>query len=417
MHTKIIFHIDVNSAFLSWEAVRRLERGEQTDLREIPSAVGGDIKKRKGIILAKSVGAKRFGINTGETVTSALQKCPSLVIVPPCHVFYSQASASFMDFLKLHLPCIEQYSIDECFADLSGCEKIYKDPVETADMLRENIKNKLGFTVNIGISENKLLAKMASEFEKPNRTHTLFKKEIAEKMWPLPIEDLFMVGRKTAVQLRQCGITTIGELALTDRDFLIGRFKNARGLMLHEYANGTDVSEVVPQAPMPKSIGNSTTLSADIISANRAHLVLLSLSETVTARMRQQHLIGDVVSIGIKTNDFKYYSKQIKLAQPTHITSEVYKISKNLFDEMWQGQHIRHLGVSVGNLQDDGMRQPSFFDNIEWDKYHKIDMAIDGIREIYGSGIIKRAGFLDSDISHMTGTKQDEGAPLMRSHL
>ncbi len=417
MDAKIILHIDVNSAFLSWEAVKRLEAGEKTDLRDIPSAVGGDVKKRKGIILAKSHPAKRFGVMTGETIASALKKCPSLVIVPPSHSFYTQASASLIEYLELRLPCIEQYSIDECFADLTGCERIYEDPVAAADMLREGIKKDLGFTVNIGVSENKLLAKMASELEKPDKTHTLFKNEIEAKMWPLPVEELFMVGLKTALALRQCGVTTIGELARTDPDFLIRHFKNAHGLMLHAYANGIDASEVIAQTPMPKNIGNSTTLAQDVVSAARAHLVLLSLCETVGARMRRKHLVGDVVSVGIKTNGFKSFSKQTKTARPTHITNELHAIAVRLFDEMWQGEHLRHLGVSVGNLSDDGSCQPSFFDNIKWDKYHKIDKAIDGIRETYGSEIIKRAGLLDPDADHMAGTKQYEGAPLMRSNL
>jgi DNA polymerase-4 len=379
--------------------------------------VGGDVLKRKGIILAKSTPAKRFGITTGETIASALKKCPALVIVPPDHGFYTQASISLMDHLTQRLPCIEQYSIDECFADLSGCKTIYPDPVAAADMLRDSIRTKLGFTVNIGVSENKLLAKMASELEKPDKTHTLFKYEIERKMWPLPIEELFMVGRRTALALRQCNITTIGELAHASPDFLIRRFKNARGLMLHAYANGIDASEVLAQARAPKSIGNSTTLAADIVSAERAHLVLLSLCETIGARMRRSGLSGDVVSIGIKTNDFRYFSRQAKTPLPTQITDEIYATATRLFNEMWRGEHIRHLGVSVGNLSGEASCQPSFFDNIKWDKYHKMDTAIDMIRETYGNGIITRAGFLDSDVSHMTGTKQDEGAPLMRSHL
>ncbi len=417
MIENMIFHIDVNSAFLSWEAVRRLEYGEKTDLRDIPSIVGGDIKKRRGIVLAKSISAKKFGIKTGETIYSALKKCPFLTIVPPNHDFYQKASACFIDYLRARLPLVEQYSIDECFADVTSDKNITENPIHAADDLRKEISNKLGFTVNIGISENKLLAKMASEFEKPDKTHTLFKDEIKYKMWPLPIEELFMVGRKTAVELRQCGITTIGQLANYNKDALIRRFKYARGTMLYEYANGIDHSAVISNMPLPKSIGNSTTIASDIASEEDAFLVLLSLCETVGARLRKKNLVGSTISVSIKTNDFKYYSKQIKIPYATYITNAIYQYAKSIFSTIWNGEKIRHIGVSISDLNEDITRQNSFFDNNEWEKYTKMDNAIDNLRDIYGKDIIKRAGFLETNLSHMTGNKQDGNETGLRSHL
>ena len=214
---RVIFHIDVNSAFLSWEAVYRLYHlGGTVDLRKEVSAVGGDMAMRHGIILAKSIPAKKYHIKTGETILEARQKCPDLMLVPPNYRLYEQCSKAFMDILRKYSPSVEQYSIDEAFVDMTGTDKLWGSPMEAANRLKNEIRDTLGFTVNIGISENKLLAKMASDFEKPDRVHTLWKSEIRKKMWPLPVSDLFFVGRATAKKLFSLGIQTIGQLAQAD---------------------------------------------------------------------------------------------------------------------------------------------------------------------------------------------------------
>ena len=238
---KLIFHVDVNSAYLSWEAARRVANGEP-DLRLIPSAIGGDPEKRTGVILAKSIPAKQFQITTGEPVGLALRKCPDLVLAKPDFKLYVQCSRAFLAVCKKYAPVVEQVSIDECFCDFDNTERIYPDPLELACRIKDEIRDTLGFTVNVGISENKLLAKMASDFEKPDKVHTLYQREIAEKMWPLPVGELFTVGKATAERLTRARVRSIGDLARTDLETLTRMFGPRLGGHLHRYANGIDPS-------------------------------------------------------------------------------------------------------------------------------------------------------------------------------
>ena len=262
----VIFHIDVNSAFLSWTAIEQLKNGSTVDLRTIPAIIGGDREIRHGIVLAKSISAKTFGIKTGEPVAHALRKCESLVITRPDHAMYRQYSKQLMTLLRTFTPDIEQLSIDECFLDFTPIAYQYESPIAGATLISKTVKEQLGFTVNIGIAPNKLLAKMASDFEKPDRIHTLWKEEIPKKLWPLPIEDLYMVGKSSSTRLRSLGITTIGELAHTDKDFLMREFKS-HGLLMWEYANGIAPAEVHSTVEKLKGVGNSTTLEI-----GRAHV-------------------------------------------------------------------------------------------------------------------------------------------------
>lgn len=236
---KIIFHIDVNSAYLSWTAIKLLRDGSNTDLRKIPAIVGGDMSKRHGVVLAKSMSAARYGIRTGEPITDALRKCASLTIVPPEHHYYSVCSHQLLDLLHHYTPSISQYSIDECFAEYVPVPGDNGDPVKAAHIIKDVIRNKLGFTVNVGISTNRLLAKMASDFEKPDKVHTLFPEEIPVKMWPLPVKDLFMVGRSSASKLELLGIKTIGDLAKMDPTLIEAHLKS-HGRTIWEYANGIE---------------------------------------------------------------------------------------------------------------------------------------------------------------------------------
>ncbi|MBO7667373.1 MAG: DNA polymerase IV, partial [Firmicutes bacterium] len=217
MTEKIIYHVDVNSAFLSWEACYRMEHlGEEQDLRDLPSAVAGDSQARHGVILAKSTPAKLMGVKTGEPVWQARRKCPGLILVPANYGLYVAASRRFIALLKDYAPVVEQYSIDEAYADVTGCRRLYGDPVQAAYELKDRIHRELGFTVNVGVSCNKLLAKMAGELEKPDKVHTLFPEQIGEKMWPLPVGELFSVGPARRGRLEQIGVTTIGQLARMD---------------------------------------------------------------------------------------------------------------------------------------------------------------------------------------------------------
>lgn len=400
----VIFHIDVNSAFLSWEAVYRLHHlGGRVDLREEVAAVGGDVAMRHGIILAKSIPAKKYRIKTGESIMEALQKCPNLKLVPPNYGLYERCSAAFMDILRQYSPCVEQYSVDEAFMDMTGTEGLWGDPVTAADRIRNQIRDELGFTVNIGISENKLLAKMASDFEKPDRVHTLWRDEIETKMWPLPVSDLFFVGRATARKLLNMGIHTIGELAVTDPAILRSHLKK-HGELIFAFANGMDVSAVQPQAPANKGYGNSTTIAFDVTDASTAKLVLLALAETVGTRLRAAGVRAEVIAVGIKNFELQYASHQMTLHNATNITMEIYQYASMLFDALWDGTAIRHLGIHTSRVRDGmDMRQMDMFDGNDYEKLAEADKTIDRIRMRYGNDSVMRAVFAGSRIDHMSG--------------
>ena len=400
----VIFHIDVNSAFLSWEAVYRLHHlGGKEDLREKVSAVGGDMAMRHGIILAKSIPAKKFHIKTGETILEAKQKCPELILVPPNYGLYEKCSKAFMDILRQYSPTVEQYSVDEAFVDMTGTEGLWGDPVTAAYRIKDQIRDILGFTVNIGISENKLLAKMASDFQKPDRVHTLWRNEIEIKMWPLPGSDLFFVGRATAKKLFSLGIHTIGELAHADPHLLKAHLKK-HGEVIWAFSRGMDVSVVQSEAPANKGYGNSTTIAFDVTDASTAKLVLLALAETVGTRLRAAKVRAEVIAVGIKTYDLSYASHQMTLQNATNITIEIHRCACQLFDELWDGSPIRHLGIHTSRVKDGfNMRQLDMFDTTDYEKLEKMDAAVDRIRGRYGIDSVKRAAFVGSPIDHMSG--------------
>lgn len=392
--SRIIFHIDVNSAYLSWTAVSLLKKGEQIDLRTIPSAIGGSVEERHGIILAKSTPAKKYGIVTGEPIMRALQKCPQLTVYPPDFALYSQCSHAMFDILSEYSDRIEPFSVDEGFLDYTGMESLFGPPVETAKAIQKRIFRELGFTVNIGISTNKLLAKMAGELEKPNKCLTLFPEEIEAKLWPLPIEELFMVGRRTAPRLRKMGIRTIGELAAYPPLLLEREFKSF-GKLLHAYANGMDDSPVAPADTVSesKSIGNSTTTPFNVTDHETAHKILLALSETVSMRLRQEGLCAEEIAVTLKTADFQVYSHQKQLTNAIDCTNAVYAAATETFDEIWKGEPLRLLGVRAGRLCREDCVQLSLLGQ-DWSKQKKADAAMDAIRKKYGKDSIHRSTFL-----------------------
>lgn len=416
-YNRRIMHIDVNSAYLSWEAVYRLQHGASLDLRTIPSVVGGDPKTRHGIVLTKSIPAKKYKIKTGESLFSAFQKCPNLTVVPPHYDLYIQCSNSLMKLLEDYSPAIQRYSVDECFLDYTNMEPHFGDPVSAANRIKDRVKNELGFTVNIGISHNKLLAKMASDFKKPDAVHTLYPYEIKEKMWPLPVEDLFMVGRATAPKLHRLGIYTIGDLAKTSPKFLRLHLKS-QGILIWNFANGIENSPVTKAKSAPvKGIGNSTTISFDVTNIKTAHLILLSLVETVAMRLRNEECCAKLIGVYIKTNEFRHYSHQKKFEMETDCTNHIFKYACKLFDEAWNGEPIRHLGVRVSELCSNQLSQLSLFDASDIEKQKAIDKSIDELRLRYGSRAVVRASFLHSRLRPITGGIMEEDYPIMSSIL
>lgn len=362
------------------------------DLRTIPSVVGGDSTKRHGIVLAKSIPAKKYLIHTGETLYSALKKCPKLVIVPPNFEIYDDFHNKFVSILKQYSPSIEVASIDECYFDYTGSEEMYGDPIEFAYKLKDEIKTKLGFTVNIGVSENKLLAKMASDFSKPDKVHTLYKNEIKAKMWPLPIRELFMLGSKTEAKLISRGFKTIHDIAISD-PYVLSKLLGKHGFVLWEYANGIDNSKISTYHIL-KSISASETLAFDILSRQDAHKQLLKLSENVGTRLRQQCFNSSLIAIEIKNQHFEKYSHQKKLDVPINSTTHIYKNAKKVFDELWQGEPIRNLALSLGILSAGQCEQTNLFETSDNSKYENLDKAIDNLRNKYSKTTIKRATLL-----------------------
>lgn len=409
---RLIFHIDVNSAFLSWESVYRLkEDSSALDLRTIPSAVGGDSALRHGIVLAKSTPARAYGIVTGEPLVKALQKCPSLMVVPSRFEVYNEYSTELMKLLSDYTPDLEKFSIDEAFLDMTSTIHLFGSPLATANCIRERIQRELGFTVNIGIAPNKLLAKMASDFKKPNRCHTLFSSEIAAKMWPLPIGELFFVGRSAQKKLEGIGIHTIGELAACDVAHLKPLLGEKYGALIHSYACGVDNSPVEAKEPINKGYGNSITLSHDIEDFDSAFQVLLSLSETVGARLRADHVQCDCICVEIKDWDFHTQSHQTTLYSPTDSTSVIYESACKLLREFWNRTPLRLIGLRTTKISEDGFRQMSLFDTEQTEKKKEMEKAVDQIRSRFGTDSIKRASFLkkDSIVDHASGKEKHLG--------
>lgn len=395
---RLIFHVDINSAFLSWEAARRVANGEQ-DLRQIPAAIGGDRDKRTGVVLAKSIPAKKFGIKTGEPIGMALRKCPQLYLARPDFQLYEQCSRAFMNICREYAPVVEKYSIDECFLDMSGTHRLYPDPIEIANTIKDRIREELGFTVNVGISDCKILAKMASDFEKPDKVHTLFREEIPGKMWPLSVRDLFSVGGSTADKLEKARIRTIGDLAnrdLADLQRIVGV---KMGKQLHDFANGIDLSPVLAEPEEAKGYSISTTLEEDVVTQQQAYGVLLALADSVTARMRADGVKACCVAVSIRSNDFKNRSHQRRLMVPTDISKEVYQISRQLFGELWDGRTpLRLLGIALTELSHGEEVQLSLFQDERREKARRLDQTYDAIHSRFGSAAIMRGSSVQSGL-------------------
>lgn len=353
----------------------------------------------------KSLGAtavEYIGIAADES-GRVKEKCPDLVLVPPNYDLYNRSSKALIKLLSEYTDKIEQYSIDEAFLDMTGC---CQDPITTAYEIKNRVHAELGFTVNIGVSENKLLAKMASDFTKPDHVHTLWKSEMSEKMWHLPVGDLFYVGHASLYKLKKLGFHTIGELAAMDPAILRAHMKS-QGILIWQYANGIDESAVISSPPPAKGYGNSLTTPYDVMDCETARQYLLSLSETISARLRADGVKISVVSISLKDWDLRFYGHQITLSVPTDLTLEIYAAACRCLSELWNGIPLRHLGIHTSRVSSDPFRQMQFFETIDYEKYRKMEKTVDQIRKRFGMDSIKRACFLPSagsvEIDHMGG--------------
>ena len=424
---RTIFHVDVNSAFLSWSALKKLrDEPGSVDLRTIPSAVGGDVKTRHGIITAKSIPAKKYGVQTAEPVVKALQKCPQLVLVPPDFDTYREYSRKLMDILAQYSPMLQQMSIDEAYLDMS--DRIAPGDREAAIMwaryIREQVKRELGFTVNVGISTNKLLAKMASDFEKPDRTHTLYPDEVPSKMWPLPIDSLHGCGKSTAQKLQLVGINTIGEAAASDPMLLQSILGQKSGAYIYNSANGISRSPVVAEREQAKSISNERTLSEDVDRENyhtNGIPVIRELAEKVASRMQKKGLSGQTVTFQVKSSEFDRYSRQTSLSEASDRAEEIEAAALMLADRLLNGPDglfeagmtIRLIGVGVSRLTEKQIHQMDLFEwadrNLEEEKRKeekrrvtaeenekrkakqaRLDKMMEMINNRYGTGTVKK---------------------------
>ena len=392
---RIIMHIDVNNAFLSWSAIDLLNNGSKYDIRKSYAVIGGDEKKRRGIVLAKSIACKKLGIKTADTLYSAKQKCPALRVFPPNFPFYKEMSKKMFSLLSVYSPDIEVASIDECYLDYGKVQNLYGDPFLFAKKIQKQIFDELGFTVNIGIANNKLCAKMASDFSKPYKIHTLYEEEVEEKLYPLPIEELYGCGKRTSEKLRKFGIKTIGDLAHFDVESLKPIFKNM-AVPLVETARGINRDLVCSEAWIPKGIGNEITLPKDIQDKNELLLYLREITENVALRLRKQKKYAYTVCVTLKTKDFKRRSHQKKRRNATDGTEELYETVREVFLEMQIEEGVRLIGVRLDHLTDYRTIQGTLFDSFEQiDDHSKLDEAIDTMKRKYGIKVIKKASAVE----------------------
>lgn len=375
---RIILHIDVNNAFLSWTAVYLLKTGFKKDIRKEYAVIGGNEQLRKGVVLAKSDLAKRCGITTGEPLFQARKKCPYLKVYPTNHKIYRYYSNLMYQYLKQYTPDIERYSIDECFLDYTKSKMLFGEPINVAQKIKNDIKKLFGFTVNIGIGPNKLCAKMASDFEKPDKIHTLYYHEIETKLWPLPVSDLFMIGKQTTKKLHELKINTVFELAHSDINFLYSHFKSAAQTMWN-YANGIDNSIVESTKKDPKSISMTTVLPYDYQKKEELLFVIKKLSMEVGRKLRKQNKYANMLVINIKYKDFSKISKQQKTKQSINSDDDIYREASQIFCALWNLEKVRSLTVGVGDLDSQKKIQLSIF---EYQNYQPIDSNLQELMSV-----------------------------------
>lgn len=388
MIERTIFHIDVNNAFLSWSTVDSFKHGNNIDYRETEAIVAFH-EYNKGIVLARSIPCKKYGIKTADTVYSARRKCKSLIIVKPDYELYEKSSNDFYLKLLEYSTKVERYSVDECYMDVTGKFSSKQEYVEYAHIIKQDIYDTFGFTVNIGIGSNKLLAKMASDFEKPNKVHTLFIDEVEKKMHPLDISDLFMVGKKTYAKLKSMNINTISDLANSDDNVIIYNF-GKMGEVLLNYSRGIDDSLVEKHVPKDKSISAETSLQ--INDLNRAKETLNRLSEEVGMRIRSEKMYANVIAVVIKDSNFNKKSMQTKLDVAISLDNEIYNEALKLYKRIGIDDTVRLIGIRLSNFTDKRNVQLNLFeDNTKLEDNEKLQNIIDDINKKYNKKVVTLA--------------------------
>ena len=389
---RLVFLVDMNAFFISCETAR------DPRLRGKPAAVAGDPKTRSGIILAANYEARKYGVATTMVLHEAKKLCPELIIVPPDHELYEKNSKDVMNILSRYTPVIQQNSIDEAWMDLTGCEKLFGAPLDIAENIMETISRELDLWCSIGISENKFLAKMGSELKKPQGITELYVKDIKEKLWPLPVREMYGIGKQTEQRLMDYAIYKIGDIANSNVEFLksnLGKY----GEELYRLSKGIDNSPVVPNPIYDnKSISRSTTLPFDTNDFEYIKYILLGLAEEVGYEARKYGYRGKTISISIKYEDFTSVTRQ-KTVTPTYLTKDIYTTALKLIEKnKSRNKLIRLLGLGLSNFEADESEQLSIFDLFEEGRnVHKeetIEKTIDRIRERFGNKKILRGSML-----------------------
>lgn len=366
----------------SWSAVKLCMQGKP-DIRLVPSVVSGDPNDRRSIITAASIPAKKLGIKVPIPVSMALRMCPSLVIVRGDWEWYKQCSDGFIAICRSYSPVLQQFSIDECFIDMSlRCTR--ENAVAVATQLKDQVKSQLGFTVNVGIGSNKLLAKMASDFEKPDKVHTLWSEEVESKMWPLPVRDLLWVGKKTEERLTAYGIKTIGQLAAIGMGSLTRLVGQNFAVQLHENANGRDDSPVETEVAEAKSYSAERTFPKDLVAPKDIDKALFNVACIVAHRIRRDDFRASCVSMFVKYKDFSVAQKQTTLEQPSDVTAIILNAARKMLTDVWDGiTPIRQVGLGVSRLTHESAMQMSLFEDPKMEYYREWDRQFDEDRAQY----------------------------------
>ena len=395
-----IFHIDMNSFFASCEQARNPE------LKGKNIAVAGDPEKRHGIILAASYSAKAFGIKTTMPVWKAEKLCPDLILLPCDFELYKSYSHRVMDIFREYAPVIEQASIDEAYLDFTGTEKIYPDVLELAHTIQDRIKNELDLCCSVGISENKLLAKMASDYKKPLGITEIYTKDVERMLWPMDVREMFMIGKSTAESLKSIGIYTIGDLAKFDYDTLAKHFGDKGASRLMDSANGLDDGEVIPNEEIEmKSNGAEKTFAEDIDDDKILKDTLFEFSERISKNLREYDKKAKTVVLKIKFSDFTSITRNITMNKATDISNTIYEYGCMLLDKNWDKENkIRLIGLSCTNFkEDDEFDQMTLFENDtneiddKDERISKLESVSDLLREKFGDNIVVKAKSIKKD--------------------
>lgn len=401
-----ILHVDMNAFYAS------CHQAKDPSLKGKPVMVAGDPKKRNGIILTASYEARRYGVKTAMPKWQAEKLCPQAVFIKPDYDLYLRTSQKVMSILGRFSPQIEIFSIDEAWLDVTGCERLFGDSVAIARKIQAAIAKELDLLCSIGVSCNKLLAKMASDMKKPNAITVLTTEDVPKLLWPLPVNELFGVGRRMAEKLKRMNIKTIGDLAEAPQEFLEKAF-GLNGSYLHLWANGIDDSAVNPHSmDDAKSMGHSITLPKDITSFDDAEIVLLFLSEQVGRRVRRENYMGRTVTVTLRYASFDTITRSVTIFY-TNSTEDIYNASRKLLYSNWDGKTpLRLLGVSLSNLVKE-FDQVSLFDNE--DKKRKLNRVMDEIKDRFGDDAIFRAKLLDDkELNERKLGKTENNAPALR---